>query len=413
MFRDKNPFYSAELAFARRVVSEIARDFPQRRAGSDAERFAQGRVQGEFERIGVAAQAEAFEWNTSLHQTLALHFGVGTLGSLVAGASPGAAALLHLIAGGSYWADSTRTGYLLRRLLPRRWSRNLVATLPAQTGEPRLRVVFAAHIDSAYTGLVFHPLMVSAAAAGRDGVRQSYFARSLEVATDAELALFATSAIRAVFGIAWPWFRAVELVLAVPALLAFGLNLEVVLRNRTVTGAADNLSGVASTLLLAQRFVVDQPDDVEFVFAITGAEEAGTGGAYRLAEARANEWNPENTIVIGVDTTTNGDLRWFREGEVEPMPTAPWLETMLKDAVRAERRFASVRPFQMPVGSTDAAPFLARGYPAVTIGCYDADYGAPRHYHRPTDVAANVDYPHIVYATDFIELVARKIIRDL
>ena len=185
--------------------------------------------------------------------------------------------------------------------------------------------------------------------------------------------------------------------------------MDVVLRNKTVPGAADNMSGVAAAMVLVDRFLDDRPDGVELVFAFTGAEEAGTGGAWRLQQSHAAEWTPEDTVVIGVDTVCNGGLRWFREGEMKMMDLAPTIEGALRACVAAEERFADVRPFRIPVGGTDAMPFLAKGYRGVTIGCVDTEYGAPRHYHHPSDVAENTDAAAVLTAVDFTEALIRRI----
>ncbi len=103
-------------------------------------------------------------------------------------------------------------------------------------------------------------------------------------------------------------------------------------------------------------------------------------------------------------------IAWFVEGEMSTIPLAPWLEECLRNTARSERAFRDVRPFRVPVGATDAMPFVAQGYTGVTIGCVDTEYGAPRHYHRPTDTPDNVDYDRVVEGVAFVDRLMREVI---
>ena len=401
---------SSEGQFAEQIVRELATEFPERRAGSDQERMAQERLRKKLDALGVPNRFQTFRWNESLYATMALHFGIGVGATAIAPSHPWVAALMHLGVGVSYWADASRTGHLLRRLLPSKRSQNLIATLPARK-KRKLRIVLLAHCDAAFTGLIFNPAIVKRAGGGRSGETQPYHARSLELATDAEFASGLLAVLRATLGVTGGLIRTVELLLAVPSLLTALLNLQVVARNETVPGAADNLSGVAALMVLIQRWKSEAcADNVELVFAFTGSEEAGTGGAHRLWEDERENWSPNDTIILGVDTVTNGDLRWFVEGEMSVVPVTPWLEGCLKDTAGSDPRFRDVRPFRIPVGATDAMPFVAHGYTGVTIGCVDTTYGAPRHYHHPTDTPDNVDYARLVEGIEFVDQLMRAVI---
>lgn len=388
------------------LIQELCREFPARRACSYQERAAQERIRDEALAAGAEANFERFRFNLSLYETIALHFGLGVVATLLTPSMPLVGATLHLLVAVSYWADASRNGHILRRLLPQRDSQNLLVRLPA-AGVPKLRIVLPAHVDASFTGRIFDPRVLRLAGGGRTGETQPYHARSLELATDAQFLLGLLALARVFFGADGTWFRALELVVAVPGILAFLANAEVVLRDETVQGAADNLSGVAANLLLLDRFREDPLPDVELVFAFTGCEEAGTGGAWHLVRAHEGQWSPEDTVVIGVDTVCNGELRWFEEGEMARVPVPERLAHTLRRVSGLDERLSRVRRFRIPVGATDAMPFLAKGYEAVTIGCVDIGYGAPRHYHHPSDTPENVDPSEIVLAVDFIEAVVR------
>lgn len=408
-----------ELAWAEAFIRHVCAEIGPRRAGTSAERAAQELVADELARLGLEGRFETFRFVDNLYAVLALHFGVGLVGWAVAGRRPMAGAALHALAGGSYLADTTRRAEVLRRALPQRESQNLVVRRPAASGTPRLRIVTLAHIDAAYTGWLFDPRFVRRFA--HKGVHAPWMARSLGQATEAELAAAVAAAARATFGggarptgsgsrrVARSLRRA-EHLLALPALIAFVLNAQVVWRDETVPGATDDLSGVAATVLLAARLQRGAHPDVEHVFVITGAEEAGTGGARRLVAAHRHEWDPATTVVVGLDGLSNGELFWALEGELRPAPIDAELDAALRAAAASDPRFARVGPFEIPVGSTDAKPFACAGYPATSIICTDLELGSPRHYHHPQDTPDALDWVRFGEAVDFAELALREIV---
>lgn len=399
-----------ELAWAEAFVRHVVDDLPPRRAGTAAERAAHELVVAELADLGVMSELEPFEFVDNLYAVLALHFGLGTLGWAVGGRRPVLGAALHALAGGSYWADTERRAEVLRRAFPQRRSQNLVATLPAASGTTRLRIVTIAHVDAAYTGVLFDPRFVRTFA--HKGVRAPWPARSLGVAVEAELAAAVTSLVRAGLGGRGRALRRAEHLLVLPALLAFLLNGQIVVRDEIVPGACDNLSGVAATVLLARRLLADRHPDVEHVLVVTGAEEAGTGGSRRLLAAKRHEWDPATTVVLGIDGLSNGDLFWAVEGELGPKPVVPWLASALQAAASSDERFADVGPYELPVGSTDAMPFTCAGYPATSIVCVDLEQGSPRHYHHPSDTPDNLDWVRFAESVDFAEAVIREVTRS-
>lgn len=402
---DPQPFDEARWAHA--LVTRICALGPRRVAGSEDERRAHELVAGEMTALGLDLETLPFEWNRSAYANMALHFGLGVLGSVVAPFSSLAGLALHGIAAGSYTADSARAGFLLRDLFPKVRSQNVLGVMKAK-GTPRLRIVFLAHVDAAFTGMLFRPEFLA-----RFGSKQGGpFAKSLRLAT-------AATAGNALLDV-WQLLRGRSLglnvlraLLTLPAFAAFALNLDVVLRDRVVPGAMDDLSGVAGMLLLAKRLRGRVPEDVEVVFVATGCEEASLGGAQALATARRNAWDPTNTVIVGLDGLANGELCWFTEGEVLPVALAPWLRDTLCEVAASEPRFSEVAPFDIPVGATDAVPFAAKGYAAVTLGCVERARGVPRHYHLPTDTPENLDASKIPFCVDFAErlfdaIVARR-----
>ncbi len=393
----------ADERYVRQVIERIVADCPRRLAGTADEERAQRLLARRFADLGISWEMHPFTYHHHLYGSLALHFGVGTLGSLLFGVAPAASLALHTLAGASYYGSSTRRFELLRRLLPRRDSHNLVATLPADgEADPALRIVLIAHADAAYTGLVFDPRLVKRLA-GR-GPSLPPLDKPLRLTTCSQFALAGVDALGVVLGpvgrqLLWP---AVGL-LSVPGLLAFALNMEVVLRDQAVPGANDNLSGCAALGVLAGRLAPRKRADVELVFVDTGAEESGTMGAMALARQMRDRWDRSRTVIVAVDGMTNGTLRYFLEGELRDCRVPPDLAQAALDAARGDERLQGFGPYRMPVGSTDAAPFHRHGYDCISIGCADPTLGSPRHYHHPDDTPANLDMRQLMASIDFVE----------
>jgi hypothetical protein len=389
-----------EVVWARELVTRIVQECPRRVATGEDERRAHALIAEEMSALGLAIETHRFRWHDNGYANLALHFGLGALGSLV---GPWLGLLLHAGAAASYALDSSRKAFVLRKLFRFGESQNVLGTIAAR--KPlRRRVVFHAHADAAFTGLLFRPELAQVSA--KPG---SPLYKSLRVATGALAGLAALDAVQLIAG-KWRLLSLARAVLTVPPLIGFALNLDVVLRRQTVPGAMDNLSGVAGMLLLARRLAGRVPEDVEVVFVATGAEEAMLGGSQSLARDKRGVWDPKQTVVIGLDGLANGELRYFVEGEIFPVPLASWLRAAVEQVAASDRRFAEVAAYEIPVGGTDSVPFAVRGYDAVTLGCVDPKAGMPREYHLPSDTPENLEADKIPYCVDFAERLFERVV---
>lgn len=374
---------------------------PRRLTGTPTEKAAQESIGRELEALGYRLEWRSYRFSQSLYANLMLHFGLAALATGVGLSSPWVGALLHGLVAISYALESNRRALLLRSLFPSITSQNLLATRPARSTRRR-RLVLIAHADAAYTGLLFNPALIKVATK-QPPKGLGWFKKQLGLAT-VSVALLAVLEALAGAGVwsAPTWLRGV---ITVPSTLTFLLNLDVVLRNQVVPGAADNLTGCSACVELAHRLEGQLPDDVELVIVISGSEEAGTGGALRLAQQvmQTKAWTPADTVVLGLDTLANGTLRVLEEGELWPLPIDP----RLLEAVAAENAARPGRPpvttYVVPTGATDALPFLVRGFPSVSLTCIDPEIGAPRHYHRPSDTWTNLDPAELEGSIDFAE----------
>jgi Peptidase family M28 len=364
---------------------------------------------GRAARPGEVAWHE-FRWPPHLYAALALHFGAGVLGAAISKRHPAAALALSAAAAASLAAEVSRKGLFLRRVLGSAASQNLVVSFRPAGSEgkpPARRLVLLAHADSAYTGTMFHPDLLRASLKPPPAPL-AFLQKQLRLPTGSLAGLAALSAAR-LAGARGAWVDVATALLALPPAIVFGLNLEIVLRNHTVPGAADNVSGAVAVVELARRLAPSLPEGTELVAVITGSEEAGTGGADRLARDMESAWPRETTTVLAVDTMSNGDLVHLEEGELWRIPVPERLSAAIA-ATSAEDGMPAVRKFVIPAGATDALPFLARGYEAVGLTCIDPTIGAPRHYHRPSDTAENVDPAELGRSIDFAERLCRRLL---
>lgn len=400
----------SDVSAGRDLIAKIENDCPNRQASSESEKRCQTLVCAELDALGLETDYHRFSYNTNLYAVFALHFGLATAASVIAFSLPVAALLLHAIVCFSYVSDSTKRLFLIRRLFPWRPSQNLLAVMPAD-GEPSRRVVVIAHADAAFTGWLFHPSVVRHATKTPPIPGLGFLRRSMLVVAGSCFILAVLDAVWLVGGSLHPILLIVFFVCSLPPLLGFVLNLEVVLRNQLVPGANDNLTGCAAIVALARRLKDQKPSNVELVFVCAGSEEAGVGGSLALAQTGCDgRWNRSDTTVIAIDSLSNGQLRYFREGEIWRWTVPADLVSAIERARQSEPRFRHVRQYDVPSGGTDAIPFIARSWQALGLGCVDPELGAPRHYHRVSDTVDNLDFEQYGLSLDFIEKLLLDII---
>lgn len=387
-------------------IADIIEACPRRVAGSEDERRAQQVMADELEQLGAEVELRPFAHNRSLYMNMTVHFALAIVGTALLWAGQALpAALVHMFVAVAYTLDSSKRLRFIRALLPQHTSQNLVATFPAR-GELRGRLVLVGHADAAYTGAIFHPEAIRRATAEPPLRALRFMRKSMFVAT-ASVALLVALDLIVWRGWAAGWGEWVALALSIPSLLTAALNAQVVLRNEIVPGANDNLTGCFTGIEIARRLADARPDGVELVVVAAGCEEAGTGGSWALAQQMRHAWSPAQTWVLGVDSMSNGEMRYFVEGEVVPTPPPARFEAIVREVL------PEVERFEIPSGATDALPFLVRGYPALSLGCVDPEIGAPREYHWPTDDAEHLDADQLGRSVEQVERLTRALFEEL
>jgi hypothetical protein len=396
------------IDYTRRLITRIVDECPRRSPASPGESRAQQILRDEMADFGGVPEFLPCRFSTSLYAVIALHFGLATLAGLLLLVSPAIALTLHLLVAISYFGDSQKRFFLLRRLLPWRRSQNLIVTFPAR--KPlRRRIVLLAHADAAPTGWIFQSPLTRFCRENLYGRYLRFLRKPMLIATLVLLVVI----LRDVQMLVAPWSLGQPPVGYLVAhgyfLVIFLLNLQVTLGGRVVDGANDNLSSCAAVAVLARRFARFRDDDIELVLGVTGGEEVGDGGSTALARQMRARWDRSRTVVVALECLGRGQLRVLQDGELIRQPIPRWLMTAARRAAQAPDKPISL--YQLPAGCTDVLPFLIRGYDGLCFVRIAPETGIPANYHVPSDRPDAIDYRQLVDAIGFVERFIREVSR--
>lgn len=381
--------------------------FGHRGSATDREREAADWLAGELRGMGLSPEAEPFAGRRSLGGRLLLHVAVAAAGAAVAWVAPVATVALGALALGSLVYEQMTWGLLLSRLLPARPSANVTARVPPPAGGPvRRRVVVCAHYDTAQTGRVWR---------GATDRGRGWVDRRLPVGLKPPclplagfMLLQIAAGVVGLAGAGWV-IGAVAGGVAVVAYAAAGFLLGDWARGASVPGAADNASGVAAVLGVAEGWAADPPAaDAEGVVVLTGCEESGLLGAMAWARRHRAEAADVPTVFLNVDGVGFGPPRFLGwEVPVAGVPLRYPADLLgLCRQVAAERGLADAGPHTVP-GPTDGLALLAAGLRGVTVVGF-ADGGRLPHYHLPTDDAEHMDFDAAWAGASFAAAIARR-----
>ncbi len=281
----------------------------------------------------------------------------------------------------------------LRRLVRRR--RNTV-NLIARAGDPDAErtLVVIAHHDAPQTGILFDQTL-----------QRRAYERAPQI-----VERFKTPLPQWWFGLAGPLAtllgrRRLGLVLG----LLGTLLVADVLRSPTVTGANDNLSGVASLVALAELLREEPIPGLRVLLVSCGAEETLQDGIRAFVGRHRHELDPETTCFVNLDTVGSPHLLLLEaEGPVRMEEyRGPWLRHRFEQ--RAEALGIPLLRGYRARASTDSIIPSRAGYPTATLVSM-ADWLAPANYHLPTDIPANLDYATVADAVRLVYDVAGSLV---
>ncbi|HXM87206.1 MAG TPA: M28 family peptidase [Solirubrobacteraceae bacterium] len=321
----------------------------------------------------------------------------GTLAGLLARRSRIAGAALAALAAALMADDVDNGRQLLRRVLPRRGTTNVLGW----TGDPHARetIVLVAHHDAAHTGLLFHPGLVPLVNRLAPGwyAKQTTSTQTgkLLVAGPALVALASALGWRRLLRFGTVWSAVTTALLADVA------------RSPVVPGANDNLSAVATLLTVAERLAERPPEGARVLLLSTGSEESFMEGMRGFVARHRDELDPARTRFVALECVGSPHLLLI---EGEGMLRMRDHDSSLRDELQAaadETATPLWRGLRLGAGATDALPALKAGYRAACLaGC--TELKVPANYHRPSDIPENLCWETIdAAATVAVSLIRR------
>jgi hypothetical protein len=284
-------------------------------------------------------------------------------------------------------ADDVRAGpRILRRLLPRRDTTNVIGEFGDPDGEDVL--MFVAHTDAAHSGLVFHPELPRMIA--RRFPKLSEKADTTPptmwgaVAGPALVALgsaLRSRRLRRLGGLLSAGYAA--------AMADIGAR-------KVVPGANDNATGVAVLLSLAHRLKERPPRGLRVILLSAGSEESFMEGMAAYAKRHFADLPRDRTKVVCIDTVGSDKLLLLLgEGMLGIRDYSQPFHAFLSGC--ADDLGIDVFPNLRFRNATDGLIALKAGFESAMLGSADP-YKLPTNYHWPTDTADRVHYDTVADA---------------
>jgi hypothetical protein len=360
-----------------------------RGSGTSLEAKAAGYIARQWAAAGLEPHIQPFDGARSLGQRIGVHVLIALAGALLLWSYPLAGGLVGLAALLSVGLEHTWGVPLLGRFLIGAPSQNVATTVPARTGAPRRRVVLVGHYDTQRTGWIWNEGVLSPVArvlTRAPGPLKSplfpVMATMLAQPLVARLlVIFPESGWVNGAGIAIVVLHAIATVL----LFQWGFG-------PYVPGAADNASGAAAVMSLAEAWKADPVDDVELVAVCVGCEEVGLLGTQAWIRENRAAMRSTPTWFVNFDTLAHGKVR-ILGGEYALVGVPAVYDPHVLDlAVGAadDLGLLGAGPHTLPV-ATDGLAFALRGIPGVTLTSFRDDGHMP-NYHQLGDTAENMDF---------------------
>jgi hypothetical protein len=388
------------------VIRELC-SFEGRGPGTDAERRAGNMLAGRLRGIGRRAEIEPFFAHPEYAVVHLIHAVMGVAGSIVATVEPAIGFTLVFIAAVSTYLDLNTRLYLVRSLLFRRVSQNVVSP-GGRPGAP-IRLILMAHYDAARTGYIFS--------------KASNRIRKLPERTRVGLGPFrlffwlGLAPLLPILGARMAgldptWLNAVQAVPTIVLIVAGFLLIDIAL-SEIVPGAYDNASGVAAVLSAAEELTANPPENLDVWVVLAGAEESFCEGSRAFVRGRRKEFDRENTAFVNVDSVSFGQVAYeVSQGPVISLPHDPQLIELCQALSESGAAGpAGARPIRHPL-LDDAMPARVRRLRAITLRTTDENGNLAPWYHTHDDVPDRVDAEALMRATDFVVSLARLLDRE-
>jgi hypothetical protein len=386
------------------VIRELC-SFEGRGPGTDAERRAANMLAGRLRGIGRRAELEPFFAHPEYAIVHLIHAVMAVAGSVIATVQPAVGFTLVFLAAISTYLDLNTRLYLVRSLLFRRVSQNVVS--PGTRPDAPARLVLMAHYDAARTGYVFSK---ASTRIRRLPERLRLGLGPFRIFFWLGLAPLLPILGARMAGVDATWLSAVQAVPTIILIVAGFLLVDIALSD-IVPGAYDNASGVAAALSAADELTANPPENLDVWVVLAGSEESFCEGSRAFVRSRRKEFDRSTTVFVNVDSVSYGGVAYeISQGPVISLPHDRQL-IELCEALATSGVAGGARPIRHPL-LDDALPARIRRMRAITLRTTDPNGNLAPWYHTHDDLPDRVDSEALTRATEFLVALARLIDRD-
>jgi hypothetical protein len=387
------------------VIEELC-SFEGRGPGTDPERRAANALAARLRGIGRRAELEPFYCHPQYAVVHLIHAAIGVAGSLVAIVQPAVGFALVLFAAASTYLDLNTRIYLIRSLLFRRVSQNVVSA--GDRPDAPARLILTAHYDAARTGYIFS--------------KGSRRIRRLPERTRVALGPFriffwvGLAPLLPILGARMAgfdatWLNAVQAIPTIVLIVAAFLLIDIAL-SEIVPGAYDNASGVAAVLSAADELTTDPPENLDVWIVLMGSEESFCEGSRAFVRSRRKQLDRAHTYFLNVDSVSAGQVAYeVSEGAVITVPHDRLLVELAEALAGAGAADGRAKPIRHPL-LDDALPPRIRKFRSITVRTTDEKGNLAPWYHTHEDTPDRVDSAALRHATEFIVALSRLIDRE-
>jgi hypothetical protein len=388
------------------VIRELC-SFEGRGPGTDAERRAANMLAGRLRGIGRRAEIEPFFSHPQYALVHLIHAAMAVAGSVIATVQPAVGFTLVFLAAVSTYLDLNTRFYLVRSLLFRRASQNVVS--PGNRPDAPARLVLIAHYDAARTGYIFSK--------ASNRIRKLPERVRLGLGPFRIFFWLGLAPLLPILGarmagVDATWLAALQAVPTIILIVAGFLLVDIAL-SEIVPGAYDNASGVAAVISAADELTANPPENLDVWVLLAGSEESFCEGSRAFIRSRRKDFDRATTAFVNVDSVSFGQVAYeISQGPVISVPHDPQLIELCEALATAGATDGDrARPIRHPL-LDDALPPRVRRMRAITLRTTDADGNLAPWYHTQDDVPDRVDSAALARATEFVIALVRLIDRD-
>jgi Peptidase family M28 len=385
--------------------------FEGRLAGTDAERRLANDLAAELESNGMEVEVEPTWVHPQWPLVHLLHCALAIAGSIVAAGDPVIGFTIVLVAAMSAYLDLSGRWYLLRRLLFRRASQNVRASVPGPASmAPRL--ILCANIDAPRTGAAYNPLPMR--------ILDHAFSRFPVISSPTRIWFWSIWLLLVpigarMAGLDASWVGIVQFVPTIVLIVACFLLGEIALSPAS-PGANANASGLAATLEGLRLLAENPPANLRVEAAFCGSGETTMQGMRSFVRTHRQGLDKATTRFISFESVGRGEPRFgLSQGLAVSLPfDSELIELCAAVAIAHDVGEDAYDAEPIRDGRISAAHVArAYGYRATSITCREGSEALPRGYHTPDDTPDGVDPDAVARAAEFAVEVVGLLDRDL